>query len=266
MSQAKTTSRDDPSSSDAPSEGAPRRRAGPGRPEGTSHVRDAILDAAEVEFAALGYAGTSLRNVAERANVTQALINYYFGSKNGLFEEVFLRRGRQIADDRLQRLDALRRSGKPLSVPDIVHAFLRPALSMRETDGGRTFMRLHARLHTEPPEISYKLRNQAYDESTRAYADALREALPHLSERDVYWRITLMIGAYLYAFSDTHRLEEMARGVCNPDDPEEIMTAISSFVTAGMVAPAPTVPESPPKPAAPKKRKPKVTKAGATTA
>lgn len=237
----------------------PRRRAGPGRPEGISNVRDEILDAAEIEFANLGYAGTSLRNVADRAKVTQALINYYFGSKHGLFEEVFLRRGRKIAEERVQRLEALRRSGKPLAVPDIVYAFLMPALAMRETEAGRTFMRLQARLHTEPPEISYKLRNEAYDSSTRAFAAALHEALPHLSERDLYWRMTLVIGAYLYAFSDTHRLEEMAPGICNPNDPDEIMTAISGFVTAGMLAPTPTLPAAAQQPEAPppKKRKPK---------
>lgn len=227
-----------------PERPAPRRRAGPGRPEGVSNVRDEILNAAEVEFANLGYAGTSLRNVADRAEVTQALINYYFGSKHGLFEEVFLRRGRRISEERMERLAALRASGKPLAVTDIVYAFLMPALAMRETEGGRTFMRLHARLHTEPPELSYKLRNQAYDDSTRAFAAALCEALPHLSEKDVYWRLTLTIGAYLYAFSDTHRLEEIARGLCDPNDPGEIMTAITSFVTAGMMAPAP--PEPPP--------------------
>ncbi|GAA4256177.1 TetR family transcriptional regulator [Azospirillum formosense] len=224
-----------------PARGRPPRgrRAGPGRPEGTSNVRDQILDAAELEFANLGYAGTSLRNVADRAEVTQALISYYFGSKHGLFEEVFLRRGRKIADERMERLEALRRGPTPPAVRDIVYAFLMPALAMRETEGGRTFMRLQARLHTEPPEISYRLRNEAYDASTRIFAAALKEALPHLSERDVYWRMTLMIGAYLYAFSDTHRLEELAPGICNPGDPDEIITEISSFVSAGMLAPVP---------------------------
>lgn len=227
-----------PAASNARGRPAQKRRSGPGRPEGASNVRDEILDAAEIEFANLGYAGTSLRNVAERAQVTQALINYYFGSKYGLFEEVFLRRGRLVSEERLQRLESLRRSGKPLRAEDIVHAFLTPALALRETTAGRTFMRLQARLHTEPPEISYKLRNEAYDVSTRAYGEALREALPHLSEKDVYWRITLMIGAYMYAFSDTHRLEEMAPGVCDPNDNAEILAAISSFVAGGMLAPA----------------------------
>src|SRR3546814_4253761 len=92
-------------------------------------------------------------------------------------------------------------------------------------------MLLQGRLHTEPPEISYKLRNEAYDASTRAFGAALREAMPHLPEKDVHWRMMLMIDAYLYAFSDSHRLEETAPGLCNPDDADEMLAAISSFVS-----------------------------------
>jgi AcrR family transcriptional regulator len=227
-----------PSAKSAPAriKGRPRRN-GPGRPEGVSNVRGEILDAAEIEFAHQGYSGTSLRNVAERAKVTQALINYYFGSKEGLFKEVFLRRSRQIADARTESLAALRQSGKRLDIREVLEAFLLPALRMRETPGGRTFMRLNARLHTEPPEISYKLRNEAYDKSTRIFAEALREALPHLTARDAYWRTTLIVGAYLYAFSDTHRLDVMAPGICNPNDHDEVLAAITSFVQGGMLAP-----------------------------
>ena len=58
--------------------------------------------------------------------------------------------------------------------------------------------------------MSYDLRTQAYGSSTRLYVEALRAALPKLGELDAYWRVTMMIGTYLYAFSDTHRMEEMA--------------------------------------------------------
>jgi AcrR family transcriptional regulator len=227
-------------------------RARLGRPEGTnSNVRETMLDAAEVTFADLGYAGTTLREVSKKANVTQALISYYFGSKYGLFEEVFLRRGRKISDGRLENLDILRKSGQPLEVKDIVLAFLTPTLSLRATPEGRAFLRLQARLHTEPPEISYKLRNEAYDVSTKAYVDAFRSALPQLSEKDVYWRVTLMVGAYMYAFSDTHRLEELAKGICNPEDTNEILAQISGFIVGALSAPpsagsAATLPPSPP--------------------
>lgn len=208
-----------------------------GRPEGaTGNVRETMLDAAEVTFADLGYAGTTLREVSQKANVTQALISYYFGSKFGLFEQVFLRRGRKISDARLDNLSALLQEPQAPSVRDIVLAFLKPTLALRATPEGRAFIRLQARLHTEPPEISYKLRNEAYDVSTRAYVSALRTALPRLPEKDVYWRVTLMVGAYMYAFSDTHRLEELAHDVCNPDDADEILEQVTSFVTGGLEA------------------------------
>jgi hypothetical protein len=133
-------------------------------------------------------------------------------------------------------LDAAEVTGKVPSVRDIVFAFLTPTLALRATPEGRAFIRLQARLHTEPPEISYRLRNEAYEVSTRAYVEAFRRALPHLPEKDVYWRVTLMVGAYMYAFSDTHRLEEIAPGICHPEDPEEILAQITSFLAGGMAA------------------------------
>ena len=65
-----------------------KKRNGPGRPEGESFAREKILKAAEIAFAEHGYAGTSLREIVKRAHVTQALVTYYFGSKDALFKEV----------------------------------------------------------------------------------------------------------------------------------------------------------------------------------
>lgn len=227
----------DATSKRPPAAGAPPpKRKGPGRPEGASVVREEILDAAETLFANLGYAGTTLREVATAAKVTQALINYYFGSKYGLFEEVFLRRGQEISQQRLEGLEKLTQKGKP-AVREIVKAFLRPTLALRATRQGRAFLRLQARLHTEPPEISYQLRTEAYGGSTRRYVQALRQALPKLSELDACWRVTLMIGTYLYAFSDTHRMEELApKGLYDPEDTELLIDQVTRFVVGGFEA------------------------------
>ena len=212
------------------------KHKGPGRPEGASVVREEILDAAEQMFANLGYAGTTLREVATHANVTQALISYYFGSKFGLFEEVFLRRGQEISQQRIENLEAMCAAGKP-NVRGIVRAFLLPTLTLRDTPQGRAFLRLQARLHTEPPEISYKLRTDAYGGSTRRYVEVLRKALPKLGELDAYWRVTLMIGTYLYAFSDTHRMEEMTpKGLYDPEDTEGLIEQVTRFVVGGFEA------------------------------
>ncbi|ETF02667.1 TetR family transcriptional regulator [Advenella kashmirensis W13003] len=213
-----------------------RKVNGPGRPEGASVVRDEILDAAEVIFSDKGYAGTPLREIAEQANVTQALISYYFGSKFGLFQAVFLRRSELVSQERLEALKALETQAAP-KVSEIVRSFLEPVLSLRATFQGRAFLRLQARLHTEPSEISYSLRSEAYGGSTQRYVAVLRKALPKLNELDACWRVTFMIGTYLYAFSDSHRMDEMApKGLYDVDDTEELINQVTRFMVGGLKA------------------------------
>ncbi|WP_347159110.1 TetR/AcrR family transcriptional regulator [Pontibacter chitinilyticus] len=54
--------------------------------------KEHILDTAEKVFAKLGYEGASTRLLASEAGVNMAMINYYFGSKDGLMEAVLQRR------------------------------------------------------------------------------------------------------------------------------------------------------------------------------
>lgn len=49
-------------------------------------TRQAILKSARKAFAAHGYDGAGLREIAANAGVTAMLVNRYFGSKEGLFE------------------------------------------------------------------------------------------------------------------------------------------------------------------------------------
>jgi AcrR family transcriptional regulator len=217
-----------------------RKKKKPGRPGGTSTVRESILATAERMFADLGYAGTTLREIADGSHVTQALINYYFGSKFALFEEVYLRRAVEVARERLINLETMEQvrqlTGEPTAVQDIVRAFLEPTLALRATPEGRNFLRLQSRLHTEPPHLSYKLRTEAYDHSTRGYVELLRKVLPRLSALDAYWRVTMMIGTYLYAFSDTHRMEELAGGDYDAGDSAGILEQVTRFLTGGLQA------------------------------
>ncbi len=51
-----------------------------------------ILTQAEALFAAKGYEGTTVRDIAEAAGVNLAMISYYFGSKEKLLEALFKER------------------------------------------------------------------------------------------------------------------------------------------------------------------------------
>jgi TetR/AcrR family transcriptional regulator len=63
-------------------------RKQPGRPPagGEQTVRQQLLAAARGLFAQQGYHAISTRQVAEAAKVNPAMIHYYFGSKEGLYE------------------------------------------------------------------------------------------------------------------------------------------------------------------------------------
>lgn len=210
----------------------------PGRPEGQTNLADNILDAAEVLFAESGYAGTTLRQVAERLAVTPAMIAYYFQNKDNLFRAVFTRRGFFISRQRMERLQQLQTAG-PHTVEDLVRAFIAPAAALFDDPQGRAFLRLHARLHMEPEELSYELRRLVHNEPTRAYADAFAALLPELTTREIYQRMSLLIGAYLYAFSGASRLNELVKEE-DADPMAGLLDTAVAFGTAGMVQPART--------------------------
>lgn len=62
-----------------------------------------IMEAAEKLFADKGFAGSSVRDIAEAAGVNLAMISYYFGSKEKLMEAMFQYRG-QYLQLRLQNI------------------------------------------------------------------------------------------------------------------------------------------------------------------
>lgn len=58
----------------------------------------AILAAAEIEFAANGFAAARTESIAARANVVKGLIFHYFKSKEGLYEAVLVRAYRPLSE------------------------------------------------------------------------------------------------------------------------------------------------------------------------
>ena len=57
----------------------------------TGDTQDRILDAAEQLFVERGYSATSLRAIANEAEVNLAATNYHFGTKEGLLAAVIHR-------------------------------------------------------------------------------------------------------------------------------------------------------------------------------
>lgn len=79
-----------------------------------------VLEAAGRVFAERGYAKSTSREICEKAGVNSAAINYYFGGKEGLYEEVLVEAHRQLVS--LEELHAVMESGG--APEDKLRAFL----------------------------------------------------------------------------------------------------------------------------------------------
>jgi AcrR family transcriptional regulator len=199
-----------------------------------------LLDVAEVLFAEYGFAGTTVRDISAKANINQALINYHFKSKQGLFKAIFERRAKELVEDRLNLLDQARKTAQGQAIPlrELIYAFVFPPLRIAsDSVGGRAFVKLQARLHNEPKELSQELRSTYYDKVSLEFVDELHKTLPHLSMETIAWRLIFVMGLYIYVASNTGRLEVISRNRCAGERLDQALPEILAFCESGFLAP-----------------------------
>ena len=195
-------------------------------------VRQRLLDAGEELFAKHGWNGVSIRDIAAVAQVSLAALNYHFGEKEKLLAAIFAARARPIAAERLRLLAALQASGDG-SLEAVIEAFLRPALTADAEFGGKVFVKLRARLATEPQAFSRRILADAFDQSGREYLAALQRLLPELPPTELAWRFHFLLGAMVYTMADPGRIQSMTDGLCDPGDSGAALARLVPFLAAG---------------------------------
>ncbi len=165
-------------------------------------TRQRILGAAEQLFAERGFAGASLRQVTTAANVNLAAVNYHFGSKDNLIEEVFRRRLDELSQRRLERLAAVEAAGG-VTLEALLDAFITPALELSlDRKGGSIFMRVLARAFAEHNSNLRGFLSENYGHVLKEFAAAFARLLPQLDKQELYSRLDIAVGALTYAMAD----------------------------------------------------------------
>ena len=195
-------------------------------------TKQRILGAAEALFARHGFAGASLRQVTSAANVNLAAVNYHFGSKENLINEVFRRRLDELNS---QRLLALRAALERVDcgLEDVLDAFVRPALTLSgDAHGGSAFVRVLARAYAEHNEQLRKFMHDHYGHVLRDFAQAFSNLLPHLDKQELYWRLDIISGALTYAMADFGVIKR--RGATPEQHRDLTATHLIKFAAAGL--------------------------------
>lgn len=148
-------------------------RRGPGRPAATSstETRSSIIAAAREVFAGLGFAGTTLQAVADRAGLTRPAINHYFADKQELFRAA-------VADtDQTVIAVAAARAAEATTLVDRVVSFLDTAV---EIDADRSMAAFQITAAMEASRYPGLLPDDAPARNVRAFLSA---ALTYAVER-----------------------------------------------------------------------------------
>jgi AcrR family transcriptional regulator len=198
-------------------------------------TKERILSAAEDLFAQFGFAGTSLRQVTQHAEVNIAAVNYHFGSKENLVAEVFRRRLDELSEKRLVALrEALREH--PGELDPILAAFIEPALSLTlDRQGGSAFVRVLARAYAEKNERLRKFLSDNYGHVLREFAKAIGACLPGIGKEELYWRLDFTAGALTYAMADFGLIRRTA-GMSEKTHCHRAAGALIRFASAGLKA------------------------------
>jgi len=197
-------------------------------------TRDALMSAATELFAQRGFAGARTEEIARRAGVNKAMINYHFGGKTGLYQTILISSFTHITDRLRGLVSASVPAGELLralldTLADLHRA--RPALSammMREAMSGGQHLSDEALPHfikvfgTVREIVDRGIREGAYRP-----VDPL---LTHLT----------VLGSVIFFFATTPMRERLLREgrlkLAAPPTPERFIDHLHDLFSRGLAA------------------------------
>ncbi len=217
-------------------------RKGVGRPrkgdQDKSDSASRILDEAEALFAAHGFHGVTLREIAARAKVDAALLHYYFQHKKGLFDAVWERRAEVLNRERLDAMEryASTHAGR-MTVEGAIEAFLGPLMDpQRHREAGwRNYFTLAA-LVSNSAAWGGEMMGRFFDPVVKRLIELIATALPDARQDELYWSYHMLSGALMLTLSETGRLDTLSGGLCSSADIESLAPRMVRYAAAGFRA------------------------------
>jgi TetR/AcrR family transcriptional regulator len=145
----------------------------PGKPaeRASDRTREAILEAAEAEFARCGFDATTMQMIGDTAGLSRSTAAYFFGNKNDLYGAVL---ARVIDRARVAMLDAYEHTDPSASVEEAVATYVAVLLDFLASD--YAFVRLVQREALGDVSRLAELFGQPVDDALVAFKPAAQQA------------------------------------------------------------------------------------------
>jgi AcrR family transcriptional regulator len=209
-------------------------------PNLTKEAREAqkrLLDAAEELFAKHGLDGTSIRDITTMANCNLASINYYFGDKQELYEELFRQRLCEMRDARIAGIKAVMASrGKP-TLEKLFRAysvdFLKP---FSDPQRSQRLMQLFFRELAEQRLPKNMFLEEMAAPVTTAMEDAIAVFCPNLNKHDAQMSVLSITGQLVHIMQVMVLFEGAQGHSITSIDIDDAIDHIVKFSAAGIRA------------------------------
>lgn len=206
--------------------------------DGKQETAPVILDAAEKLFSIHGFHGVTVRAVADECGVDSALVHYYFGTKQELFDAVFSRRAALINQDRMDAMTRYEEEfGPHMTVEGVAAAFLMPLLDrVRHSDPAwKNYFALVGLVNSSRGWGADTMTNH-FDPVVRRFISLLQRVLPHATTEDLFYSYHFLTGALTLTLSDTGRLDRLSEGRCSSSNMDELAPRMVEYAAAGFRA------------------------------
>jgi len=203
------------------------------------NVKDRLLDAAERLFCECGFKGTSIRDIAASAGCNIASVNYYFGSKEKLYEEVWRRHLIPMRDARISSIDkVMSQTGVRPDLEDLLRSFADTFVgSMVDASKASRLSKLMAREYIDGHLPTNMFVNEVMAPTITAMHSALMKTCPDLDESKILPVVFSVIGQLVHLVHVKTLLEQGGDDLSLPIfDSDEVIDHIVKFSAAGIRA------------------------------
>lgn len=197
--------------------------------------------AAEEVFAERGYDGTTIREIAKRANCNLGTLSHYWNTKQALFAEIFQERFKAVFEYQMagfNKLEAEYEKTNLINARDIIKYLVESIFVGFQ--GGREneilSRKVFGRAVLDPsPEVDEAMASFFTPASAKLF-DLLRKSCPHIGDNEFYWRTLCVIGSFSFVDTFSDKLTRYIKTDKDNGDEKTYWHEVAEYVTNFLVA------------------------------